>query len=49
MSGHYALQALLAVLPIGEHTIQEFIERGAVVWLGDVAQFVGNDVVYGNV
>jgi hypothetical protein len=35
------------VLPIGEHTIQEFVEGGPVVWLGDVAQFVGNDVVNG--
>ena len=35
------------MLPIGEHTIQEFIERSTVVWLGDVAQFVGNDVVNG--
>ncbi len=47
MSGHYALQALLAVLPIGEHTIQEFVEGGPMVWLGDVAQLVGNDVVNG--
>lgn len=47
MSGHYALQALLEVLPIGEHTIQEFVEGGPMVWLGDVAQLVGNDVVNG--
>ena len=35
------------MLPIGEHTIQEFVEGGPVVWLGDVAQLVGNDVVNG--
>jgi hypothetical protein len=35
------------VLPIGEYTIQEIIEGGPVVWLGDVAQLVGNDVVNG--
>ena len=35
------------MLPIGEHTIQEFIECGAVVWLGDVTQFVGYDIVNG--
>jgi hypothetical protein len=45
LSGHYALQSLFAVLPIGEHTIQEFVEGGPVVWLGDVAKLVGNDVV----
>jgi len=32
---------------IWEHTLKEFIERGAVVWLGDVAQYVCNDIVNG--
>lgn len=44
-SCHYPFQLILASLPVWEHAIEELEECGTVMRLGNMAEFMGDDVV----